>query len=70
MIRTSTIRTSLLLPASLAALAYVTPADRLQGRQEAIWAARDQKLEAARERRAQTRRAARAATPKASQAVA
>jgi transposase InsO family protein len=52
------------------ALAYVTPADRLQGRQEAIWAARDQKLEAARERRAQTRRAARAATPKASQAVA
>jgi len=52
------------------ALAYVTPADRLHGRQEAIWAARDQKLEAARERRAQVRRAARADTPKASQAVA
>ena len=30
------------------ALGYITPADRLAGRSEAIWAARDQKLEQAR----------------------
>ena len=33
------------------ALGFITPADMLQGRQEAIWADRDQKLEAAREAR-------------------
>lgn len=40
-------------------IGYITPADRLHGRQKAIWAARDAKLEAARERRAQARQAAR-----------
>lgn len=38
------------------ALGYVTPADRLAGRHEAIHAARDQKLAAARERRAARRK--------------
>jgi putative transposase len=38
------------------ALGYVTPADRLAARQQAIFAARDQKLAAARERRAARRR--------------
>jgi len=38
------------------AIGYVTPADRLAGRQSAIFAARDQKLVAARERRAAGRR--------------
>jgi hypothetical protein len=33
------------------AIAFVTPADMLAGRADAIWAARDQKLEAARARR-------------------
>src|SRR5688572_21088441 len=33
------------------ALGFITPADMLQGHQEAIWADRDQKLEAAREAR-------------------
>lgn len=33
------------------AIGFLTPADRLAGRAEAIWAARDQKLEAARARR-------------------
>src|SRR6185369_17064823 len=37
------------------ALGYVTPADRLAGRQAAISAQRDQKLAAARERRAARR---------------
>jgi putative transposase len=37
------------------ALGYVTPADRLAGRQQAIFTARDQKLAAARERRAARR---------------
>ncbi len=37
------------------ALGYVTPADRLAGHQETIFAARDQKLAAARERRAHRR---------------
>lgn len=43
------------------AIGYITPADRLAGRQEQIWAERDRKLEAARARRAQLRQAARAA---------
>jgi transposase InsO family protein len=38
------------------AIGYVTPADRLAGRQAAIFAARDQKLAAARERRAVRRK--------------
>jgi transposase InsO family protein len=38
------------------ALGYVTPADRLAGLQQAIFATRDQKLAAARERRAARRR--------------
>ena len=33
------------------ALGYITPADVLAGRADAIWAARDQKLEAARAQR-------------------
>jgi putative transposase len=33
------------------ALGFITPADTLRGRQEAIWAERDRKLEAAREAR-------------------
>ena len=41
------------------ALDYVTPADKLAGRERQIWAARDAKLAAARERRAATRRATR-----------
>jgi transposase InsO family protein len=45
------------------AIGYVTPLDRLEGRQEQIWKARDLKLEAARERRALNRRRAREATP-------
>jgi len=40
------------------ALGYVTPADRLAGRQESIFAERDRKLEVARGRRAQARRQA------------
>ena len=45
------------------ALGYITPADFLAGRQQAIWAARDRKLAAARE----TRRARRAASPSSAQ---
>ena len=37
------------------AIGYVAPRDKLEGRAEAIWKARDQKLEAARERRRQKR---------------
>ena len=37
------------------AIGYVTPQDKLEGREAEIFAARDQKLEAARERRAQQR---------------
>jgi hypothetical protein len=37
------------------AIGYVTPKDKLEGRAEAILAAREHKLQAARERRAQTR---------------
>jgi transposase InsO family protein len=43
------------------AIGYVTPQDKLQGRDKEIWAARDRKLEAARERRKQKRQAARQA---------
>ena len=42
------------------AIGFITPADKLAGRAETIWAARDQKLEAARARR---RAAWRDATP-------
>ena len=45
------------------ALDYVTPADRLAGRHEAIKAARIAKIEAARERRALAQRAAQATSP-------
>lgn len=41
------------------AIGYVTPADKLAGREEAIFAERDRKLEAARERRKMKRAAAR-----------
>ena len=37
------------------AIGYVTPADKLAGRSEAIWSAREEKLAAARERRQQAR---------------
>lgn len=37
------------------ALGYVTPVDRLQGREEEIWQARDRKLEQAREKRREMR---------------
>ena len=40
------------------AIGYVTPADKLAGRDAEIFAARDRKLEAARERRRQARRLA------------
>lgn len=45
------------------AIGYVTPMDRLYGRDVAIFDARDQKIEAARERRAIARRATRRAAP-------
>jgi hypothetical protein len=37
------------------AIGYVTPADKLAGREQAIWNDRDRKLEAARELRRQRR---------------
>jgi transposase InsO family protein len=43
------------------ALGYVTPQDKLAGREQAIWAERDRKLEAARQRRAVLRQQARQA---------
>jgi hypothetical protein len=43
------------------AISYVTPTDKLEGRDQEIFAARDRKLEAARERRKQKRHAARQA---------
>jgi putative transposase len=43
------------------ALGYITPRDKLLGRETEIFADRDRKLEAARERRSQERRAARIA---------
>jgi len=45
------------------AIGYVTPRDRLDGRQRAIWHERDRKLAAARERRKAQRQVAAAATP-------
>lgn len=38
------------------AVGYITPADKLAGREEEIWATRDRKLEAAREQRRRRRR--------------
>jgi putative transposase len=43
------------------AIGYVTPKDKLEGRDQDIFAARDRKLEAARERRKEKRHAARPA---------
>ena len=37
------------------AIGYIAPKDQLEGRAEAIWEARDQKLETAREKRRQKR---------------
>jgi putative transposase len=45
------------------ALGYVTPRDKLEGREALIFAARDRKLEQARERRKAKRQAARQAAP-------
>ena len=44
------------------AIGYVTPKDKLEGRERLIFAERDRKLEQARERRKQKRQAARQAT--------
>jgi transposase InsO family protein len=41
------------------AIGYVTPRDKLQGREREIWAERDRKLDEARQRRAERRQAAR-----------
>ena len=38
------------------ALGYITPTDKLAGREEEIWAERDRKLEAAREQRRRRRK--------------
>ena len=43
------------------AIGYITPADKLAGREDAIWAERDQRLEATRELRARRRAEARVA---------
>ena len=43
------------------AIGYVTPADKLAGREQSIFAERDRKLEAARERRRAAREASRSA---------
>ena len=43
------------------AIGYVTPADKLAGKADAIWALRTERLEAARERRAHARQQAWAA---------
>jgi len=45
------------------AIGYITPADKLAGRERAIWAERDRKLEVAREQRARRRQAARHHAP-------
>jgi len=45
------------------AIGYVTPADKMNGREHGIWTARDRRLEAARERRAEARQQARACAP-------
>jgi len=44
------------------AIGYITPKDKLEGREKDIFAARDRKLEAARERRKEKRQQARQAT--------
>jgi len=44
------------------AIGYITPADKLAGREQEIWAERDRKLEAAREERKARRQAARVAS--------
>jgi transposase InsO family protein len=44
------------------AIGYVTPKDKLEGREQAIWKRRDELLEAAREKRAQARAEERATT--------
>ena len=44
------------------AIGYLTPRDKLEGREKEIFAARDRKLEAARERRKEKRQAARQAS--------
>lgn len=44
-----------------AAISYVTPADKLAGREQKIWQERDRKLEEARELRCQRRQEAREA---------
>jgi hypothetical protein len=44
------------------ALGYITPKDKLEGREQEIFAARDRKLETGRERRKEKRHAARPAT--------
>ncbi len=44
------------------AIGYITPRDKLEGREKTIFAERDRKLESARERRKAQRRAAREAT--------
>jgi transposase InsO family protein len=51
------------------AIGYVTPADKLAGRETAIWAARDQQLEAARERRRERRQQGREETERPEAAV-
>ena len=43
------------------AIGYVTPADKLAGRERSIFAERDRKLDAARERRRAAREASRSA---------
>ena len=45
------------------AIGFVTPKDKLDGRDQAVFAARDHKLEAAREQRKQRRQAARKEAP-------
>jgi hypothetical protein len=44
------------------AIGYITPKDKLEGREKEIFDAHDRKLEAARERRKEKRQAARQAT--------
>ncbi len=48
------------------AIGFVAPADKLAGRENEIWARRDERLEAARDRRALARQAVHSSTPPAS----
>ncbi len=50
-----------LFSCSVSAIGYVTPADKMAGREPAIFAERDRKLDAARQRRRAARAASRAA---------